>query len=99
MRLISSGIDRSKDRNPASTCAIIGREPVESNEILEGTKAQPIVEFTSPTTTTTSGFSAKTTPSNFFIISAVCAACDPEPTPKSTSDSGRFTSLKKDPDI
>ena len=48
MRLISSGIVRSKLRRPASTCAT--RMPS-----LAATSAPASVEFTSPTTTTRSG--------------------------------------------
>ena len=58
-RLISSGMARSKERSPASTCAISGRFPFESIEILEVTRAQATVEFTSPKTTTRSGFSSE----------------------------------------
>ena len=47
MRLISSGIVRSKLRSPASTCAT--RTPS-----LAATSAQAIVELTSPTTSTRS---------------------------------------------
>src|SRR5260370_211060 len=74
--------DRSMERNPASTWAITDLEPSESKEILEVTKAQASVELTSPTTTTVSGFSPSNTSSNFFIISGVWVACEPEPVPR-----------------
>ena len=56
IRLISSGIVRSKLRSPASRCAT-GR----TNFLA--TIAAAMVEFTSPTTTTQSGRADKHTPS------------------------------------
>ncbi len=57
MRLISSGIVRSRLRRPASTCAI-------GITSFAATSDAAIVEFTSPTTTTRSGRSARQTSSN-----------------------------------
>ena len=53
-----------------------------------------MVELTSPTTTTQSGFSCSHTVSNPVMILAVCTACDPEPTPKLMSG-GRMPSSRK----
>ncbi len=92
MRLISSGIVRSKLRNPASTCAT-------GTNSLAATRAQASVELTSPTTSTRSGRSASTTGSKRFITSAVCTACEPEPTSRLTSGRGRCSSSKKSCDI
>ena len=64
MRLISSGIVRSKLRRPASTWAT-------GTPSLTAVRAQAIVELTSPTTTTASGRCSSTTGSNRFITSAV----------------------------
>ena len=46
------------------------------------TRLQAMVEFTSPTTSTTSGRSARTTFSNSIITRPVCSPCPPEPTPR-----------------
>ena len=80
-RLISSGIERSKLRSPASTCAT--RTPS-----FTATSAQAIVLFTSPTTTTQSGRCSRTTGSNRFMISAVCTAWLAEPTSRLICGSG-----------
>ena len=98
-RLISSGMLRSKERRPASTCATSGRKRPGPLGILAVTRAEARVELTSPTTITMSGFSRSTTSSNFFIISAVWHACDPEPTPRWTFGVGRSRSRKKEPDM
>ena len=66
---------------------------------LDGRQAQAIVELTSPTTTTASGFCSSTTGSNRFITSAVWTAWLPEPTPRSTSGRGSRSSSKKSCDI
>ena len=50
IRLTSSGIDRSRDRSPASTWATLM-----GGDIFAATIEQAIVELTSPTTTTQSG--------------------------------------------
>ena len=92
MRLISSGIARSKLRRPASTWAT--RMPS-----LAQTSVHARVEFTSPTTTTQSGPSAMHTASNASITRAVCTAWEPEPTPRLTSGSGRPSSSKNTLDI
>src|ERR1700704_5866197 len=79
MRLISSGIDRSNDRSPASTWAMAGRLFPAS---FDATSAHAKVEFTSPTTSSASGFSSTSTGSNRRMISAVCLACDPDLAPE-----------------
>ncbi len=75
MRFVSSGIVRSKLRSPASTCAT-------GTSSFAATSEHASVEFTSPTTATRSGRSRSTTPSKAVMILAVCAACEPEPTPR-----------------
>ena len=81
MRLISSGIVRSKLRRPASTCAI-------GISSFAATSDAAIVELTSPTTTTRSGRSARQISSNAIITFAVCTAWLAEPTPRSRSGVG-----------
>ena len=66
--LISSGMDISKLRSPASTCAIGIWSFL---AVMEHAK----VEFTSPTTITRSGRSWIHTSSNAVKILAVCRAC------------------------
>ena len=63
-RLISSGIDLSPLRNPASMCAT-------GICNFAASIAQARVELTSPTTTTQSGLSADKTSSNSIMICAV----------------------------
>ena len=91
-RLISSGIPRSKERSPASTCAV--RTPS-----FEATSVAAIVEFTSPTTTSQSGRKARRTGSKRRRISAVCAAWLPEPTSRLSSGAAIPSSSKKTCDI
>ena len=81
MRLISSGISRSKLRRPASTCT--SRTPS-----FTATRPQAMVLFTSPTTSTASGRRSSTIGSKARMISAVCTACEPLPTPRFRSGSG-----------
>ena len=92
MRLISSGMVRSKLRRPASTWAT-------GTPSLTAVRAQAIVELTSPTTTTASGRCSSTTGSNRFMTSAVWTAWLPEPTPRSTSGRGILSSSKNSRDI
>src|SRR6266566_7020790 len=73
MRLISSGIVRSKLRSPASTWAT--RMPS-----FAAARETAMVELTSPTTRTRSGLRSTRTGSMRFRISAVCDAWEPEPT-------------------
>ena len=91
-RLISSGIDMSKDRRPASTWATF------VPSFFAGS-AHPMVEFTSPTTTTQSGFSWRRYFSKATMILAVCSAWDPEPTSRCRSGSGISSSRKKTSDM
>ena len=72
-RLISSGMPQSRLRSPASTWA--SRAPD-----LAVTSAQPIVEFTSPTTTTTSGRNCATRGSKAAMTFPVWVAWLPDPT-------------------
>ncbi len=74
MRLISSGIVRSKERRPASTWPI-------GMSSFDAVSAAAAVEFTSPGTSTTSGSASSSTGSSRSITRAVCCACDPDPTP------------------
>jgi hypothetical protein len=92
IRLISSGIVRSNDRSPASTCA-------HGRHSFAATSAPASVEFTSPTTTSMSGLRACTTFSSSIRIFPVCSACDPDPTPRSTSGAGSPSSSKNTADI
>ena len=75
IRFTSSGMFRSNERRPASTCAQGMRSFAQS-------MAHAMVEFTSPATTTRSGFSRKQTVSNPVITLAVCSACEPDPIPR-----------------
>ncbi len=92
IRLISSGIARSKLLSPASTCAT-------GTSAFAPTREQASVEFTSPTTTMRSGRSRATTPSNAIMIFAVCSAWEPEPTPRWMSGSGSSRSSKNTRDM
>ena len=83
---------RSKLRRPASTWAT--RMPS-----LAATRAAASVELTSPTTSTTSGRTDCSTGSSRFMTSAVCQACEPEPTPRLTSGAGMASASKKPSDI
>ena len=78
IRLISSGIDRSRLRRPASTCA-------SGTPSLAVTSAHASVELTSPTTTTTSAASSKASGSKAVITRQVCTAWLPEPAPRKWS--------------
>ena len=66
---------QSRLRSPASTWAT-------ATVALAATRAAAMVEFTSPTTTTTSGRSCSTIGSSPVITAAVCWAWVPEPTPR-----------------
>ncbi len=91
-RLISSGIVRSKDRSPASTCATLMPH-------FEAVSAPASVELTSPTTTTRSGRTSPSTGSSPVITRAVCSAWVPDPTASENSGSGMPRSRKKTSDI
>ena len=80
-RLTSSGIRRSPLRRPASTWQTWIPSFV-------ATRLAAMVEFTSPTTSTIQGRSASQTGSKRSMISAVWAAWDPDPTPRSTWGGG-----------
>jgi len=90
--LISSGMVQSRDRKPASTWAM-------ARPIFDATRATAMVLFTSPATTTTSGFSRASTGSISTITLAVCCAWEPLPTPRCASGSGIPRSWKKTSDI
>src|SRR4030095_13412526 len=64
MRLISSGIVRSRLLNPASTCASLGIKSLAPwsprHHVFLATSAHAAVEFTSPTTSTRCGSSFRT---------------------------------------
>jgi hypothetical protein len=66
-------MSQSRLRSPASTCA--SKAPA-----LAVTSAQPSVELTSPTTTTTSGRNCPASGSNAAITLPVCTAWLAEPT-------------------
>ena len=66
---------------------------------MAATRAQASVEFTSPTTTTTSGRCSSSTGSKRRMISAVCRAWEAEPTPRYTSGRGRPNSSKNSWDM
>src|SRR5262249_7628279 len=86
---------------PASTCARRGRtgRPLPPRSILAVTSAHAAVELTSPTTITAAGCSASRTCSKPIMTFAVCAAWDPDPTPRLISGSGSARSRKKAPDM
>ena len=81
MRLISSGMSRSKLRRPASTWTT-------GTPFLMATRLHASVELTSPTTTMQLGRISSSTGSKRRMISAVCTACVPEPTSRLTSGDG-----------
>ena len=88
MRLISSGMARSKLRSPASTWPV-------ATPILTATSVQAAVEFTSPTTSTSCGLRSVTTFSNSIMMRPVCSPWLPDPTPMYTSGRGSCRSSKK----
>ena len=73
-RFSSSGIERSKLRSPASTWPT-------GIPSVDAVSAAPSVELTSPGASTMSGPTSARTGSNRSITCAICAPCDPEPTP------------------
>src|SRR5208283_5398873 len=77
---------RSNERNPASTC------PTRTPSLAQ-TSTVATVEFTSPYTSTMSGWRSTTSGSRRIMISAVCFACVPEPTARFTSGAGMDESL------
>ena len=70
-RLTSSGIARSNERRPDSTCP-------DAKPDLAATRAPASVEFVSPYVSTRSGASAASTGSRPAIIRAVCTAWGPQ---------------------
>ena len=58
------------------------------------TSVQASVELTSPTTSTQDGLCSSSAGSNRFITSAVCTACEPEPTSRLMSGCGNARSAK-----
>ena len=94
IRLISSGIVRSRERSPASTCATRT-----GGDAFAATTEHASVEFTSPTTTTQSGRSSARTFSNASMMRAVWTAWVAEPTPRWMSGGGISRSWKKTSDI
>ena len=92
IRLISSGIVRSKLRSPDSTWPTgIPSRAAQS--------AAARVELTSPGTRTRSGRSSRSTGSSRSSTRAVCSPWLPEPTPSMWSGSGTPSSSKKTSDI
>ncbi len=92
MRLISSGMPRSKLRRPASTCAT-GRPS------LTAVRAAATVEFTSPTTSTTSGRIPSTTGSRRVMMSAIWVTAPEDCTFRLTSGRGISRFAKNESDI
>ena len=88
IRLISSGISRSKLRRPDSTWAIGISRPAAHN-------AAASVELTSPGTMTRSGRSSRRTGSSRSMMRAACSAWEPEPTPSMWSGSGTPSSVEE----
>ncbi len=86
-RLCSSGIDQSKLRRPASRWQT-------GMPSFTAASAPASVEFTSPGTTTRSGFSSTNASSSPASARAVCAPCAPEPTSSWTWGRGRGSSSK-----
>ena len=66
----------------------------DANTCLNSDRVQAMVEFTSPTTTTQSGFSARQIGSNRFMTSAVWTAWEPEPTSRLKRGAGMPSSSK-----
>lgn len=91
-RVTSSGMDISRKRSPASTCA-------SRRARFSAVRAQATVEFTSPTTMTQSGCSFRQAGSNAIVMWAVCSLCNPEPTSRLMSGSGMPGSPKKSSDM
>ena len=85
---------------------LLGHGPVEAAEAgldvgdgdteLRAASAQAIVELTSPTTMTRSGFSLSSTFSNSMSTLPVCSAWLPEPTPRWTSGAGMLEVPEED---
>ncbi len=92
MRLISSGIVRSKLRSPDSMCAT-------GIPILTAVRTAARVELTSPGTNRRSGRSDSRTGSSRSIVRAVWRAWVPEPTSSMWSGAGTPSSSKKTSDI
>ncbi len=92
MRFVSSGIERSNERSPASTCA-------DGTPSFAATRLAASVLLTSPYTTTRAGGSATHSRSSPTIAAAVCSAWVPEPTPRFTSGAGISRSRKNTSDI
>ena len=91
MRLSSSGIVRSPERSPASRCAT-------GTPSLAAASVAPSVEFTSPGTTIAAGGSGSSTDSTPAMTAAVCAACEPDPTPRWWVGAGRPSCSRNAPD-
>ena len=79
---------------PTKILVVAGARNGRSRKNFDVTSAQPMVELTSPTTSTASGCSCCKIGSKRFMISAVCCACVPEPTSSSRSGFGIFRSSK-----
>ena len=92
IRLISSGIVRSKLRRPDSMWAT-------GICILTAVSTAARVELTSPGTITRSGRSSSRTGSRRSIVRAVCTAWLPEPTSSMWSGAGTPSSSRKTSDI
>ncbi len=88
IRLISSGMGRSRLRSPASTWAT-------GIPSFTATSAAASVEFTSPTVNTQSGWVRSSSGSSAIMIRPVCMECDAEPIPRFTSGRGSSRSSRK----
>ena len=91
MRLISSGMVRSKERRPASRWAVL----IPS---LAAARVAAAVELTSPTTMVRSGRVSRSIFSYSIMTLPVCSACVPLPTLRWMWGSGMFSSLKNTSD-
>ena len=92
MRLISSGMLRSKLRSPASTWATLW-------PALTAARVAATVELTSPTTTTTSGCTRSSTGSILVMISAIWTTALADWTFRFTSGRGISRFAKNESDI
>ncbi len=90
-RLTSSGMLQSSERRPASTCAT-------AMPSLDAASAQASVEFTSPATTTRSGWCSNSTSSKAISTRPVWSPWLPEPTPSDTSAAGKSRSARTSSD-
>src|SRR2546430_15381721 len=91
MRLISSGMLRSKLRSPASTWA-------RGNDILLATRPAAIVDVTSPTTITRLGRASVNTQASRTMVSAAAATHEPGVAPTVAAGPGDLAPGENPPD-